>query len=113
MAASAGGTGRDGQVAPSCARREVRVHGPRVTAVQVRTRRGSVKADLAAIGPQAILENTSACRTRSAQDLCGLLRVSRGEPALDTARFGVGALLYCIRANRQIILSRLGVRAYL
>src|SRR5438132_3345225 len=41
----------------------VRVHGPRVTVVQVPIGCGSIKADLAATGPQATPENASACRS--------------------------------------------------
>ena len=43
----------------------VHVHGPRVTAVQVRTRCSSIKADLATLGPQATPENASPCRTEA------------------------------------------------
>ena len=35
---------------------DVRAHGPRVTAVQLRTSSSRVKADLAAIGPEEITE---------------------------------------------------------
>src|SRR5208283_83786 len=41
----------------------VRVHGPRVTTVQMRARCGSIKADLTTLGPEATPENASACRT--------------------------------------------------
>jgi hypothetical protein len=34
---------------------------------------------------------------RCAQSLCGLLRLLRGEPVLDTGRIGLGALLFCGR----------------
>src|SRR5713226_7185563 len=53
----------------------VRVHGPRVTVVQVRIGCGSMKADLTAIGPQATPENTSACRSSAR---CGLRLASIG-----------------------------------
>jgi hypothetical protein len=43
--------------------RRVRAHGPRVTAVQIRVRCGSIKADLATTGPQATPETALACRT--------------------------------------------------
>jgi RNA polymerase sigma factor (TIGR02999 family) len=43
--------------------KHVRVHGPRVTAVQLRARCGSRKADRAAIGPEATSDGASGCRT--------------------------------------------------
>ena len=42
---------------------EVRVHGPRITVVQMRARHGSIKADLAALRPEATPEGASVCRT--------------------------------------------------
>ena len=45
----------------------------------------------AARGPAATAEG--GVSDRCAQDLCGFLRLLRGEPLLDTGRIGVGALL--------------------
>ena len=44
---------------------EVRVHGPRMTVVQMRARHGSIKADLAALRPEATPEGASVCRTEA------------------------------------------------
>jgi cytochrome d ubiquinol oxidase subunit I len=46
---------------------QVRVHGPRVTAVQTRARYGSVKSDLVTSGSEAAPEIASASSDRSAQ----------------------------------------------
>jgi hypothetical protein len=43
----------------------VRIHGPRVTVVQQRTRCGSIRADPAAIGPEGTPERASVSSDRS------------------------------------------------
>jgi hypothetical protein len=45
----------------------VRVHGPRATGVQIRATCGSIKADLAALEPEATPEDASVSSDRSAQ----------------------------------------------
>ena len=45
----------------------VRVHGPRVTVIQMRARCGSMRTDLASFGPEVTPKNTSACRTEERQ----------------------------------------------
>src|SRR5262249_15265972 len=42
---------------------DVRVYGPRVAAIQLRTKGDSAKAALAALGPEATPQNASACRS--------------------------------------------------
>jgi hypothetical protein len=44
-------------------RAEVRVHGPRVTVVQKRTRCGRMKADPADVGTEVTSKGASVCRT--------------------------------------------------
>src|SRR5207245_5685085 len=65
----------------------VRVHGSRVTAVQMRARCGRIKADLATFGPEATPENASACRTEARNAAVG------SSPAGEPNRTGTPARL--------------------
>src|SRR5262249_39099076 len=59
----------------------VRVHGPMVTAAQMRATCSTIQGDLVTVGPQATPENASALSDRSA-----LERGRRGEVHLGHAR---------------------------
>ena len=60
----------------------VRVHGPRVTVVQQRTRSGRIRADLADIGPEVTPEGASASSDRSRE---GLLDSNAVGPSIEQA----------------------------
>src|SRR5262245_38526376 len=57
---------------------ELGAHEPRMKVVQLRESCGSIKADPAAIGPEATAHNASACRT-SARWALRLARACRGD----------------------------------